>query len=153
MCQQQKTKVVLLTVLLLLITLVFHITKEQKKETCIINTFQRSIIETKFRKNELGTLHRRWITHTLINSLATFSFRGFEVPKISRHFEKLRTHKIWNILRGETFLSVNLLASAYVLFYRFKYIKFFQEQSLSNFRILFFPNNCFGEFLFLPKFL
>ena len=34
-------------------------------------------------------------------------------------------------MRGETYVSKNLLASAHLLLYRFKYIKLFQAQNLT----------------------
>ena len=48
---------------------------------------------------------------------------------------RLRTHKTWNILRGETYVSINFLASTHLPVYRFKYIKFLQGQSLAVFEI------------------
>ena len=67
----------------------------------------------------------RWTTLFLRNSIVAIDLQS------------LRTHKIWNILRGETYVSINLLASTHLLLYRFNYTKLLQGQSLANFRILF----------------
>ena len=56
---------------------------------------------------------------------------------VAMDLKSLRTRKTWNILRGETYISINLLASTHLLLHRFKYIKLLQAQSLANFRILF----------------
>ena len=66
----------------------------------------------------------RWTTLFLRNSI------------VAMDLENLQTHKIWIILRGETYVSINLLASTHLLLYRFKYIKLLQAKNLANFRIL-----------------
>ena len=63
--------------------------------------------------------------------------------------KNLQTHKIWIILRGKTYVSINLLASTHLLLYRFKYIKLLQAKSLANFRIL-FSKKLFRE-IFIPS--
>ena len=67
----------------------------------------------------------RWTTLPLRNSI------------VAMDLQSLRTHKPWNILRGETYVSIHLLASTHLLLYRFNYLKLLQAQSLANFRILF----------------
>ena len=66
----------------------------------------------------------RWTTLFLRNSI------------VAMDLENLQTHKIWIILRGETYVSINLLVSTHLLLYRFKYIKLLQAKNLANFRIL-----------------
>ena len=67
----------------------------------------------------------RWTTLLLRNST------------VAMDLYSLQTHKTWNILRGETYVSTHLLASTHALLHRFNYIKLFRAQSLANFRILF----------------
>ena len=73
----------------------------------------------------------RWTTLFLRNSI------------VAMDLENLQTHKIWIILRGETYVSINLFASAHLLLYRFKYTKLLQISWYC------FPKNFFGKFLFL----
>ena len=68
----------------------------------------------------------RWTTLFLRNSIVAIDLQS------------LRTHKIWNILRGETYVSINLLASTHLLLSEFNYIKFLLAKGLANFRILFY---------------
>ena len=42
----------------------------------------------------------------------------------------LRTHKTWNIMRGETYVSRNLLANTHLLLHRFKYNKLLEHKVL-----------------------
>ena len=66
----------------------------------------------------------RWTTLFLRNSI------------VAMDLFSLRNHETWNILRGETYASINL-ASTHLLLYRFNYIKLLQAQTLTKFRILF----------------
>ena len=68
----------------------------------------------------------RWATLFLTNSILVMDLLN------------LQTHKIWIILRGETYISTNLRPSTRLLLYRFKYNNLLQAQSLANFRTLFF---------------
>ena len=68
----------------------------------------------------------RWATLFLTNSIVVMDLLN------------LQTHKIWIILRGETYISINLRPSTHLLLYRFKYNNLLQTQSLANFRTLFF---------------
>ena len=67
----------------------------------------------------------RWTTLLLRNSI------------VAMDFQNLQTQKIWIVLRGETYLSLNLLASTYLLLNRCKCIKLSQAKILENFIILF----------------
>ena len=67
----------------------------------------------------------RWTTLLLRNSI------------VAMDLQNLQTHKIWIVLRGETYVSLNLLASTYLLLYRCKCIKLSQAKILENFIILF----------------
>ena len=67
----------------------------------------------------------RWTTLLLRNSI------------VAMDFQNLQTQKIWIVLRGETYLSLNLLTSTYLLLYRCKCIKLSQAKILENFIILF----------------
>ena len=59
----------------------------------------------------------------------------------------LGTHKTSNILRGETYVSIIVLASTHLRLYRFKYIKLLEAQSLAVFEITIFGNfYCFQKF-------
>ena len=52
----------------------------------------------------------------------------------------LRTDKTCNISRGETYVSINFLASTHLLLYIFKYIKLLQAQSIGVFEITILGN-------------
>ena len=52
----------------------------------------------------------RWTTLFLRNSI------------VAKDLKSLPTHKIWNILRGETYVSIHLLATTHLVLYRLKYI-------------------------------
>ena len=59
----------------------------------------------------------------------------------------LGTRKTSNILRGETYVSIIVLASTHLRLYRFKYIKLLEAQSLAVFEITIFGNfYCFQKF-------
>ena len=53
----------------------------------------------------------RWTTLLLRNSI------------VAMDFQNLQTQKIWIVLRGETYLSLNLLTSTYLLLYRCNFRK------------------------------
>ena len=63
-----------------------------------------------YKKNELETLHRHWIKHIHISSLASFSLWNSEVLKISRRFRALLGWK-WKRYFSKTFLFTLVFSS------------------------------------------
>ena len=64
-------------------------------------------------------------------------------------FSRNKTHKIWIILRGETYVSINLLVSTNLLLHRFNNIKPLPAKILAN-SIILFSKSVFWE-IFIPS--
>ena len=64
---------------------------------------------------------------------------------VAMYLQSLRTHKTWNFLKGEPYVSIHLLASTHLLLCRFKYVKLLQAQSLQVLNTV-FQVNILGSF-------